>query len=101
MCGNKLPFIPCDTPSTIPIKIKFVPADSKESLEKKNIGQFNYDTGDLAKKHKIFEYGWKTKPKMSQIDDLNNENDKKKVFLGTAAEMEADNAWFIKVPNGK
>jgi len=39
-CGERMPFKPCDSPSTTPIKIKFVPGTCLEDIKKKNIGQF-------------------------------------------------------------
>lgn len=53
-CGERLPFQPCENPTTNPIKIKFVPASTLADIEKKNIGDFKFDTGDLAKPHDIF-----------------------------------------------
>jgi len=53
-CGEKLPFEPCLDPTTTPIKIKFVPASSMADVEKKNIGEFVFDMGDLAKQRKVF-----------------------------------------------
>jgi len=53
-CGERLPFKPCDTPTTTPIRIKFVPGASLNDVKKKNIGQYEFDTGALAKKHKVF-----------------------------------------------
>lgn len=38
---------------------------------------------------------------MSNLDDIANENDKQKVFQGTAAEMVEGQDWFIQLPNGK
>lgn len=100
-CGEKLPFTPCDAPTTKPIKIKFVPGGCVEDVKKKNIGEFEWDKGDLAKQHKIFEYGWSKKPIMSQLDDIAGVNDKTKLIQGTAAEMGEGMDWFIKLPNGK
>jgi len=53
-CGEKLPFIPCKDPTTVPIKIKFVSATALKDVEKKNIGEFLIDTGDLAKQYQLF-----------------------------------------------
>lgn len=53
-CGDKLPFIKCAEPSTNPIRIKFAPHHAVKILRKKNIGNFKYDSGHLAKKHKSF-----------------------------------------------
>lgn len=100
-CGERMPFKPCEAPSTTPIRIKFVPGSSVEDIKKKNIGQFEYDTGALAKQYKVFYYGWSVAPKMSQIDDVANEGDKKKLIAGTGAEMTEGKDWFIQVPNGK
>lgn len=53
-CGERLPFKACDTPATTPIRIKFVPGSCLEDIKKKNIGEFKFDTGELAKQHKVF-----------------------------------------------
>jgi len=53
-CGEKLPFINCENPSTNPIKIKFSPQSSVSILQKKNIGNFIYDSGALAKQNDVF-----------------------------------------------
>lgn len=38
---------------------------------------------------------------MNQLDDIPKETDKKKLILGTGAELDKDSEWFIQVPNGK
>lgn len=53
-CGDKLPFLPCENPKTNPIKIKFVPKPALEDVKRKNIGMFEYDTGDLASTHGLY-----------------------------------------------
>jgi len=53
-CGEKLPFEPCKDPTTTPIKIKFVAGSALKDVQKKNIGEFLIDTGDLAKQHTVF-----------------------------------------------
>lgn len=40
-CGEKMPFKPCDSPTTTPIKIKFVPGGCLDVIKNKNIGQYN------------------------------------------------------------
>lgn len=100
-CGKKLPFKPCENPTTSPIRIKFVDGASLADVQKKNIGDFLWDTGDLAEKHGLFTYGWNKKADTATMDDLASATDNKKVILGTAAEMRDGMEWFIEVPNGK
>ena len=53
-CGQKNPFLPCTTPTTIPLNIKFAPATQVPVLAEKNIGNYLYDTGEVSKLHGIF-----------------------------------------------
>jgi len=100
-CGEKLPFINCENPSTNPIKIKFTPQSTINILQKKNIGNFLYDSGNLAKQYDIFYYGWTKNAQTHQINNLDNEKEKNKIIEGTSAEISPDTEWFIKVPNMK
>lgn len=79
-CGEKLPFVPCENPTTTPIKIKFVPKGSLEELKKKNIGQYLYDAGEPFKKHGLFSFGFDKQATMEKLDDLTNEQDKQKLI---------------------
>jgi len=49
-----MPFVTCSGTTTKPINIKFTPNSALKILNEKNIGEFLYDDGSLAKKNGIF-----------------------------------------------
>lgn len=49
-----MPFVPCLGYKTNPIKIHFAPSGAIKGLEEKNIGLFNYDSGELLAEHGKF-----------------------------------------------
>lgn len=53
-CGMRLPFTKCAGTQTKPIQVKFCPSPAKKILKEKNIGDYIYDDGAKAKKHKVF-----------------------------------------------
>lgn len=101
LCGDKLPFTPCNNPQTNAVKIKFVSPMDKPVLIASNVGPYKWDMGLVAEQHSQFYYGWNKPTSTLSIDRLPEIEDNREKILGTAAVMSDEkDSWFIVVPNG-